>query len=317
QPYIARKRTLDGFFKSKGFKPNLEVSLEDVSNHATYPHPNPRVPPLLSEALSFSSASEGRVINDHPDISLVYYQPYINREASNELFNFHRNNLFFYRVIYNIKRGPVETTINTPRFTTVFGVDATSMFSSEGSLIDSVTKQPISADRYKCKPRPNPACLDKLQELTEGSTDETYNLCLVNYYASGSDSISYHSDNERFLGQNPAIASFSLGVARGFLMKHKPIAPGDAVATAVNANPLKFSLMSGDMLLMRSKTQSNWLHSVPKRKAESIGNGRINITFRKAMVRGGTENYYKYNVGSVLASRWDAERKEMVPLAVK
>ena len=32
----------------------------------------------------------------------------------------------------------------------------------------------------------------------------------VGYYATGADSISFHSDDERFLGPDPVIASFSL-----------------------------------------------------------------------------------------------------------
>ena len=39
---------------------------------------------------------------------------------------------------------------------------------------------------------------------------------------------------------------------------------------------------------------------------------RINITFRKALVRAGTENYYQYNVGTGGVYRWDAKRKVMI-----
>lgn len=67
------------------------------------------------------------------------------------------------------------------------------------------------------------------------------------------------------------------------------------------------------MILMRGRTQANWLHSIPKRKGKESEGGRINITFRKAMVKGGTENYYCYNVGSGAVFRWDAGKGEMVP----
>lgn len=76
-----------------------------------------------------------------------------------------------------------------------------------------------------------------------------------------------------------------------------------------NNKPRKLSLASGDMLLMRGRTQANWLHSVPKTKG---GGGRINITFRKAMVRSGTENYYCYNVGEGReVFKWDERKQEM------
>jgi hypothetical protein len=41
--------------------------------------------------------------------------------------------------------------------------------------------------------------------------------------------------------------------------------------------------------------------------------GRINITFRKALVRGGTDNYYQYNVGTGSLFRWNAGLEKMHP----
>jgi hypothetical protein len=67
------------------------------------------------------------------------------------------------------------------------------------------------------------------------------------------------------------------------------------------------------MVLMRGKTQSMWLHSLPKRAGVDAKKGRINITFRKALVRGGTDNYYQYNVGSGGVFRWNAGLEKMHP----
>ncbi len=211
--------------------------------------------------------------------------------------------------------------------TTVFGVDETSRFLPDGSLVDAESSKPIKAtERYRsCKPRPIPQCLDELRKVTEVLTCATYNFCLVNYYATGADSISYHSDDERFLGPNPCIASLSLGAQRDFLMKHKPDAavtsasgarPATQLSSPANAiaqKPLKLTLGSGDMVLMRGPTQANWLHSIPKRKGGEADKGRINITFRKALVRGGTENYYCYNVGNGGVWKWDIAAGEMRP----
>ncbi|KAI5240482.1 DNA repair family protein-like protein [Aureobasidium subglaciale] len=286
------KRTLDTFFNptQKKAKIPLTDSKDAPSKHTTYPFAIPQLPPEISDFLNFAPEAEGKIINDQPDLDLL--------------------------VKYKIKRGPIETDINTPRFTTVFGVDETSVFSSDGSLLDAATQKPISKDKYKtCKPRPIPSCLDALRKLTEAATDQEYNFCLVNYYATGDDSISYHSDDERFLGVDPAIASFSLGAKRDFLMKHKPTPPSDTKSTAAIASetkPLKLPLGSGDMVLMRGSTQSKWLHSIPKRKGGESGNGRINITFRRAMVVGGTENYYRYNVGDGDVMKWDGKAKKMV-----
>ncbi|MCJ1257461.1 hypothetical protein MMC24_005286 [Lignoscripta atroalba] len=325
---MAKKRTLDSFFqlsspKRARVESNSTAKLtsdaetqSDVfrSDHSTYPYPIPQFPSYIANALSEVPATDGQEINDQPNLDLLYFQPYIPKIIEKDLFEFLRKELFFYRVQYKIKRGPTETQINTPRYTTVFGVDESSRFSLDGTLVDAQTSKLIPSDRYRtCKPRPIPHCLDELRRITEVFTSSTYNFCLVNYYATGSDSISYHSDDERFLGPQPSIASFSLGAKRDFLMKHKPVAPSvnDPQSTSPNAKSLKLSLASGDMILMRGPTQANWLHSIPKRKGGESERGRINITFRKALVKGGTENYYQYNVGNGQVWKWNDAKGEM------
>lgn len=346
---MSRKRTLDSFFtktlapppkkahldsKPLAFTPDANDPRKEptaFSKHPTYPFPIPHFPPSIQEHLGFCPASEGRAINDQPDLDLLYFEPYIPSEIQSDVFNFLRSNLFFYRVSYTIKRGSVQTNINTPRFTTVFGVDETSFFAhrderggggeeseSTAVLVDKQTGLEVPKEKYKCAPRPIPHCLSTLRNLAEATTGEKFNFCLVNYYASGNDSISYHSDDERFLGKDPAIASFSLGARRDFLMRHKPVEPrrdGETVAQEVQdavAKPLKLALASGDMVLMRGRTQANWLHSIPKRKGGECEKGRINITFRKALVKGGTENYYQYNVGAGDVYKWDDIGREMM-----
>lgn len=301
-----KRGALDSFFKPAGLKKQRYEPNKEKSSHLSYPFPVPHLPLAVAEQLSFAPAEEGIVINNQPDLDLVYYQPYVPSSIVGDLFEFLRRELFFYRVQYKINRGGIETLINTPRYTTVFGVDNSSLFDDHGQLVDAKTGKKVEAGRYKCTPRPIPQCLDHLRHLTEGTTGERFNFCLVNYYADGRDSISYHSDDERFLGANPAIASFSLGARRDFLMKHKPMPPG-----SVEPKPVKMPLGSGDMILMRGKTQANWLHSIPKRAGDEAKKGRINITFRKALVRGGTENYYQYNVGSGDVHRWDDGEKKI------
>jgi alkylated DNA repair dioxygenase AlkB len=313
-PVIMKRGALDAFFKpTTPKKPKYEAS-EANSEHASYPFAVPHLPKPFMQQLGFAPAAEGQVMNSEADLDMVYYQPYIPTATANGMFEFLRHELFFYRVQYTIQRGGVDTLINTPRFTTVFGVDDTSQFAADGSLVDAKTGAKIETGRYKCTPRPIPQCLDHLRQLTEGTTGETFNFCLVNYYADGKDSISYHSDDERFLGANPAIASFTLGAKRDFLMKHKPLPPASSSSATTLAEPkvVKLALDSGDMVLMRGKTQSSWLHSVPKRAGDEAGKGRINITFRKAMVKGGTENYYRYNVGGGGVYRWSAGERKMV-----
>ena len=94
-------------------------------------------------------------------------------------------------------------------------------------------------------------------------------------------------------------------------MKHKPIPPNDQLPPPPEVKQLKLPLASGDMILMRGRTQSQWLHSIPKRSGKNEPDGRINITFRRAMVKGGTDNYYNYNVGTGPVFKWDKESREM------
>lgn len=324
---MSKKRSLDNFFTPTSQKkvrltavpaPSevnpVDTSSAEVSNHTTYPFPVPKLPAHIAEQLNEVPASPGKEINDQPELDLLYFQPYIPKSVERDPFLFLRNSLFFYRVQYTIKRYGTDTQINTPRFTTVFGVDTSSSFTVDGALNDSQTSNPVSPDRYKtCTPRPIPHCLNHLRQLTEIFTGATYNFCLVNYYANGADSISYHSDDERFLGSNPSIASFSLGATRDFCMKHKPIPPkdGEPPPEQNSKPPLKLPLASGDMVLMRGKTQANWLHSIPKRKGKGGEGGRINITFRKGVEKYSTQNYYQYNVGDGGVCKWDARKGEM------
>jgi alkylated DNA repair dioxygenase AlkB len=327
------KRTLESFFIPPGKKAKNDTS-ETIQNtttekpatrrptetspvdaspasiHPSYPWRLPHLPPDISETLSQLVTAQGKPITNQPHLDLLYFQPLIPSPSAHNLFKFLRSQLFFYRISYPIKRFGVETMINTPRYTTVFGVDDTSIW-REGALFEKTSpEKPVSKTRYRCQPRPIPENLDLLRRVMEAATDTSYNICLVNYYATGNDSISYHSDDEHFLEELPAVASFSLGAQRDFLMKHKPAQ--DSKEAYPGTSTLKLSLSSGDMILMRGLTQPNWFHSIPKRKGAAADNGRINITLRKAMIPAGTENYYRYNVGSGDVYRWDEIKKAMV-----
>ncbi|KAK8139655.1 hypothetical protein PG984_000778 [Apiospora sp. TS-2023a] len=306
---------------------------DDFSSYPAYPFPIPHLPPALAAELPSWPASLGRVINDQQDLDLLYFESYVARGggSARSLFEFLRSELPFYRVEYDINRGGVSTHIRTPRWTTVFGLDETSRFSRTSSngggggeeaitkILDVKTGRDVSADKFysRYQPRPIPKCLEDLRLSAQEASGCEFNFCLVNYYASGADSISFHSDDERFLGPLPAIASFSLGARRDFILKHKPVPPppgGEHTEAMKNAmsKPMKLPLASGDMILMRGSTQANWLHSIPKRTGKNASDGgRINITFRRALVKPGTDNYYNYNVGTGPVYKWDAVNREM------
>jgi alkylated DNA repair dioxygenase AlkB len=106
-----------------------------------------------------------------------------------------------------------------------------------------------------------------LKNLVEEKTAETYNSCLLNLYHSGEEGMAYHSDGEKDLKENGAIASLSFGAKRKFSFKHK-----------ITKERVDFNLEPGSLLVMKGETQKNWLHRLPPTKL--VKTPRINLTFR-------------------------------------
>lgn len=108
----------------------------------------------------------------------------------------------------------------------------------------------------------------KIKARVEAIANVSFNSVLLNLYRDGNDGISWHSDAEPELGQNPIIASVSFGELRRFLFKHK------------YQKDLKeeIALTHGSFLLMSGTTQHFWQHQIPKTKKKV--NSRINLTFR-------------------------------------
>jgi alkylated DNA repair dioxygenase AlkB len=117
-------------------------------------------------------------------------------------------------------------------------------------------------------PRPWPGGLLALRQRIEAACGTDFNSVLANRYRSGSDSMGWHSDDERELGPAPVIASLSLGAPRRFLLRHRR----DAMQRLV------LELGPGSLLVMRGATQANYRHALP-RTTRATGE-RINLTFR-------------------------------------
>ena len=107
----------------------------------------------------------------------------------------------------------------------------------------------------------------KLKKIVEYKSKETYNSCLLNLYHSGDEGMGYHSDNEKMLKKNGAIASLSLGAERKFSFKHKE-----------SKQKIDIILERGSLLVMKDTTQTNWIHRLPPTK--KVNSPRINLTFR-------------------------------------
>ena len=107
----------------------------------------------------------------------------------------------------------------------------------------------------------------ELKRITEKLTQATYNSCLLNLYHDGDEGMAWHSDDEKTLAKNAAIASFSFGAERKFSFKHKH-----------TKETVSLVLENGSLLVMKGATQTNWLHRLPPTK--KIQEPRVNLTFR-------------------------------------
>ncbi len=107
----------------------------------------------------------------------------------------------------------------------------------------------------------------ELKEIVETNTQENYNSCLLNLYHDGNEGMGWHSDDEKDLKKDAAIASLSLGADRKFGFKHKQ-----------DKQSMYLMLEHGSLLLMKGQVQSHWLHSLPK--TSKVLKPRINLTFR-------------------------------------
>lgn len=106
-----------------------------------------------------------------------------------------------------------------------------------------------------------------LKSLIEQKTGEKFNSCLLNLYHNGTEGMAWHSDGEKDLKKNGAIASLSFGAERKFAFKNK-----------ANKETISLILEHGSLLVMKGSTQSNWLHRLPP--TQKITGLRINLTFR-------------------------------------
>jgi alkylated DNA repair dioxygenase AlkB len=118
------------------------------------------------------------------------------------------------------------------------------------------------------QPLPWTSELLAIREKVQQYCGADFNSVLLNLYRDGQDSMGCHSDDEKELGENPVIASLSLGDERLFKLHHK-----------TRKTTLNVVFGHGDLLVMAGTLQHHWRHSVPKTRQPKTA--RINLTFRK------------------------------------
>jgi len=116
--------------------------------------------------------------------------------------------------------------------------------------------------------RPLPAVVAVLRDRIESVSGHPFNTVLMNLYRSGSDSVSWHSDDDYPHGGHPAVASLSLGETRRFRIAHKRRAD----------ERYAVDLTAGGLLLMTGTSQTDYRHALPK-SPKALG-VRVNMTFR-------------------------------------
>jgi alkylated DNA repair dioxygenase AlkB len=113
-----------------------------------------------------------------------------------------------------------------------------------------------------------PPVVEALRTRIEETAGQPFNTVLMNLYRSGSDSVSWHSDDDYPHGGHPAVASLSLGGERRFRIAHK----------RRSAERYSVDLTPGGLLIMGGTSQLDYRHALPK-SAKDHG-PRINLTFR-------------------------------------
>ena len=183
-----------------------------------------------------------------PDAEVCVYPELFSKQEADDLFDTLKNEIAWRQD--KIKLYGQEHDV--PRLTAWYG-DADKHYAYSG-----ITLQPT----------PWIPALLQIKKKIESVSDIKFNSVLLNLYRDGADSVSWHSDDEPELGKNPVIGSVTLGQARPFQMKHKFI-KGEKRAIV---------LEHGSYLLMKGRTQHQWLHQIPKSK--KLMDERINLTYR-------------------------------------
>jgi alkylated DNA repair dioxygenase AlkB len=121
------------------------------------------------------------------------------------------------------------------------------------------------------EPRQFPPALAALREAIRSRCGLDFNHALANRYRDGNDSMGMHSDAERELGQNPVVASLSLGATRRLVIRHK----------RDRNDRRSLELLHGSLLIMGGTMQHRYRHGLPRTRHPV--SERINVTFRSLL----------------------------------
>lgn len=137
-----------------------------------------------------------------------------------------------------------------------------------------------------------PAVVRQAVSALESHYDRPFKGLFCNFYQRGDDSVAWHADQIGRTNVDPLVAIISLGGPRTFAMRDS--GANSEESTSSSSGPgratRRWTLHSGDLLVMGGATQHHWEHSVPKAKGAPP---RISLTTRattggRAAVRAAT-----------------------------
>jgi alkylated DNA repair dioxygenase AlkB len=196
-----------------------------------------------------------------------YYPNALPKNLKNSTLIYLKNKIPWKRIkYYSLKR---KGFVDNPRATWVCGFHEPYLYNIDG-----------------INPHPFPKELHPLIKWIQEFTKSKYNFMLFSKYETGQDSITWHSDDEKFITKNTPITSLTLlednAEPRRFYLKHSK-----------TKERYSWELENGDIFKMDYECQKHYQHAILKQpETEGI---RYSITFRHAANEFGTKNYYTYN----------------------
>lgn len=188
-----------------------------------------------------------------PDAELLFFPNFWETGEASVLFDLLKNELIWKQSAIKI----FGKTVQEPRLTSWYGDEGKIYTYSGKTQIPNTWHQTLLSIK------------DKIEK--QSGMSEIYNSVLCNLYRTGSDSMGWHSDDEKELGINPVIASVNLGETRRFLFRYKK----DKLLKH------ELALTHGSLLVMSGTMQHFWQHAIPKEPKRA--QPRINLTFRKIL----------------------------------
>ena len=182
------------------------------------------------------------------DGELLYYPTFFDKAEADQLFQQLLDQIAWRQDVIKL----YGKTMPLPRLSAWYG-DNDKPYTYSGITL---TPTPWTPDLLLIKTR------------IEAVAGVQFTSVLLNRYRTGKDHISWHTDAEKELGQNPVIGSVNFGATRRFQLRR------------IDNHAIKHevALEHGTLLVMGGATQHHWQHQVPK-TAAPIGE-RINLTFR-------------------------------------